>query len=264
MPRYTKRKLFTYEFKGRERRALLWRKSLYEEWFEYAKLYESLGGRVPRAFGKLGHREFEDWWRDEKFGFELFCEPVMGNLCEVEKDGKKRQVNRLLLSIDLVADQDLVLSAFKRALREHSESHDYVSQAKFQPSLPMQQLKPAKLKLARETFVLTEQFQKLGGGAGRYSRVVRRIWQYPAFARPLTKREDVYIAPKHISKRNRGEWHDELASSSKSGNRQKRLKWDKAKNDEFERWEKSMLRKVTRHRKVVLDAFKSIENGAFP
>ena len=264
MPSWTKRKLFTFKFKGRERRALLWRKSVYEEWFEYAKLFQSQGGKLPRAFGNLTNRRFEDWWRDENFGFELFCEPVMGDLCEVATSKRKQEPNKLLLSVDVRADYDLVLSAFKKILREQGDSYEYVSQAKFQPSLPMSQLKPEKLRQARETYMLTEQLQRVRRKKGQHKRVVRRLWQYPSYATPHFKREELYIAPEHISARNRGQWHDELVSDGKSGIRQKRLVWDIEKSTDFFNWEKSMLRKVTRHRKVVLDAFKSIESGTFP
>ena len=49
MPKWTKKKLFTVRFKNRQPRALLWRKSVYKEWYEFALLAETL----PTEFGDL-------------------------------------------------------------------------------------------------------------------------------------------------------------------------------------------------------------------
>jgi len=74
MSDFTKRHLYTFEFKDRPRRALLWRKEVYQEWFAYAKLAGV--GNYPDEFGNLEEfSDFESWWKHPEYGFELFCEP---------------------------------------------------------------------------------------------------------------------------------------------------------------------------------------------
>ena len=104
--RWTNRKLFTVRFKGREPRALLWRKPVYKEWFLYAKLAQELGKKIPKAFGNLKKfDDFEDWWRHPKYGFELFCEKPMGELVqETQPNRSKLQPDELLLKINLKGD----------------------------------------------------------------------------------------------------------------------------------------------------------------
>lgn len=159
--RFTKRKLFTYRFKGREPRALLWRKGVFREWFEYGLLHQERGGNLPPEFGWLSDfKSFEEWWRHPEYGFELFCEPRVDDLAKVlSEPPKETDANTALISVSLIGDKELIVRDFKRALRSLSVPADYRSRARFQPSKEMQFLKPKKLSSYRETFLLTEEMK---------------------------------------------------------------------------------------------------------
>ena len=170
--KWTKRKLFPVTFKGREPRMLLWKKAVYEEWFHYAKLAQQNKRRIPRAFGNLKKFDnFEDWWRDPKYGFELFCEKPVGKLVdEVKGDESNLGANQILVKVDLTGDLDIIVDAFERYLKTKDVSDTYESNARFQPSRPMKNIaigtqdtrsykrdgkSENKLKTYRETYLLT-------------------------------------------------------------------------------------------------------------
>jgi len=157
MPKWTKRKLFTFAFKGRERRALLWRKDVYAEWFEYAKIAQQQGLTVPISFGDLSSfGNFEEWWKDPMYGFELFCEPVLNNAVTV-LDSPPTFVakNHTLLDIDLNMDQDKLIDLVTRSIKQkQGKQVEYESQALFQPRKEMKRIKTEHLKLCRKTWLL--------------------------------------------------------------------------------------------------------------
>jgi hypothetical protein len=137
---WKKRKLFTVKFKGREPRALLWRKKVYEEWFNYAKLAQERKYKIPRAFGNLRKFEnFEEWWRDERYGFELFCEKPMEELVTETTKGRLLD-NEILLKINLKGDLDIIKREIDRILKEKDIQEEYISNARFQPSRPMKHI----------------------------------------------------------------------------------------------------------------------------
>ena len=228
--RWTKRKLFTVKFKDREPRQLLWRKDVYEEWFNYARLYLNRGGKVPKEFGDLwSFSDFEDWWKDPNFGFELFCEPPLEAMVETVGSSYKEKLgaDEILLKINLRADPDILGAELKRVLQSFELGDEYKSRARFQPSKPMRHLKfksaAGSLREMRETFELSEQMT--------HREVCERLGWIKV------KEEDFLV-------RN-------------AGNK------EEAKKD-YLAFLKGRLRRVIRHRKFVLDAFRSIEKGSFP
>lgn len=168
---WLKRKLMTVRFKGREPRPLLWKKKVYEEWFYYAKMAQERKRKIPRAFGNLKKfTNFEDWWRDERYGFELFCERPMRELVkEVASKGQRLESDEILIRVNLKGDMEVIERDFKKLLREKDTGDDYTSNAKFQPSRPMKHIavgvtesdfgdykRDNKLARYRETFLLSE------------------------------------------------------------------------------------------------------------
>lgn len=139
---WTKRKLFTVTFKGREPRALLWRKGVYKEWFEYAKLAQKIGRKIPRAFGNLRKfDDFEDWWRHPDYGFELFCEKPTGDLVQEVTDKKaKLEPDEILLKVNLKGDLEIINRDIRKLLITKDVQDEYTSNARFQPSRSMKHL----------------------------------------------------------------------------------------------------------------------------
>ena len=225
---WTKRKMFTVSFKDRPRRALLWRKPLYREWFEYVKLYEEVKGKKPppfRAFGTVNGVKFEDWWRDPSYGFELFCEPEMTDLVTVVDGRSKTVPNTITVAVKVNADNELIERAFKALLRTLSPHEEYQSQARFQPSAPMKHLKPEKLKQAREAYLLSEQTPQKEAIKRLYKRGERAELQYDENGKLLVS------DPRTV---------------------------------EFQNWEKGKLRVLSYHRKTVKQIFANLEKGQFP
>ena len=182
---WVKKKLFTVNFKGRLPRALLWRKAVYEEWFYYAKMAQERKIKIPRAFGNLRKfDDFEEWWRHEKYGFELFCEPHIPSLT-TEVKGKPSKLNQdeILVKVNLKGELDLILRDFNRLLKDKDTDKEYTSQARFQPSRPMKHIpvgsqinaegrdwRENKLRTYRETYLLYEEI-------GDYKEVaIKRGW----------------------------------------------------------------------------------------
>jgi len=155
---WTKKKLFTVRFKGRKPRALLWRKSVYREWFEYARLAQGSGRNIPREFGDLRRFDtFEEWWRHPDYGFELFCEPYMDEGARVLPEPPARiEQDNILITINLNADREKLIQIISKLLKENHVSEEYSSLARYQPSKDMKYLKPDKLKSYRRTWLLTE------------------------------------------------------------------------------------------------------------
>ena len=182
---WIKKKLFTVNFKGRLPRALLWKKGVYEEWFYYAKMAQERKIKIPRAFGNLRKFEhFEDWWRDERYGFELFCEPFVDKLAsEVINKRCKLDEDEMLVKVNLKGDLDLIIRDFTIMLKDKDTEKEYTSQARFQPSKPMKHIaigtqesdfgnfkRENKFKTYRETYLLFEDIRD-------YKEVaIRRGW----------------------------------------------------------------------------------------
>lgn len=258
MGKWTKRKLFTFQLEDRPRRALLWRKSLYAEWFEYAKLSQLMGGRIPRAFGDLQEfKNFEEWWRHPDYGFELFCEPVLLDTVTELTGRKSKAANTLNLTVRLDVDPDLVLRDFKNLLHKRAERIDYQSQARFKPSAAMQALKPDKLRHARIAFEVSE-FATEGK---TQLDVIFELSKMKAMI-PKAKNSEIK-KPEPERRRLQSPYHIaeyELPVFDEEG----RLIKQTVASKPFEEWQKRKLRLLSYHRRMVKEAFKSIENGTFP
>ena len=162
---WTKKKLFTVRFKGRKPRALLWRKAVYREWFEYAKLAQRNGRNIPPEFGDLNSfNGFEEWWRHPDYGFELFCEPYMDEGVKLLSEPPEIiEPDNILVSVNLNADREKLEQLFSKILKQKNISEEYSSMARFQPSRDMKYFKidfrnnkNNKLRLAREAWVLSQ------------------------------------------------------------------------------------------------------------
>lgn len=240
--RWTKRKLLSFQFKDRPRRALLWRKATYELWYKFAKIHQANGGSIPKEFGDLKQfEEFEDWWRHPKYGFELFCEPEYEKLVQPSSGKKNKDPNVVRFDVRINADRELILRDFELALKKVNEHHEYQSQARFQPSLPQQQLKLQKLEQALEGYLLSETMV--------HRRAIRRLFtmqegEIPHFKRVLT----------HKPKPNN---RDDLIPA-------RVLIRDEAKCMGYDRWVIKKMRLLSRQRKLVREAFDHIESGTFP
>lgn len=241
--RWTKRKIQTFQFKGRPARGLMWKKSVYREWFEYVKLYRSIHKKNPapfRTFGNVSKFEFEEWWRDERYGFELFCEPEADDLVKVVDGRSSAEPNTVTLQVALNADPELTLRDFKRLMRELGSSTEYVSRARFQPSAPPKALKPDKLKQAREAFVISENTRTQTEAIIQLSKI-----PLPPKA-DGTRRLNPYLMLQH-----------QQPTYKENG------KLDLTQG-EFANWRLSKLRVLSNHRKTVSDILKRLEAGVFP
>lgn len=157
---YINRNLQTFQFKGRARRGLLWKKALYKEWFEYCLLAE----KYPDDFGNLSSfSSFEAWWRDPEYGFELFCEPLEPlPVKEIEHSVlQEENSERLIVSIDLNADIKKILFNLENLLkRKKLKTKPFESKARYQPSKPARHVKLQKLKRYRLSYVLQKEGKK--------------------------------------------------------------------------------------------------------
>lgn len=248
--RWKKRKLFTFEFKDRARRGLLHRKAVYREWFEYAKLAQARGIKVHRAFGNLKEWEFEDWWRDERYGFELFCEQEQQLVAQVDKAGKLKE-GEVLLKFNVSSDAEQLREEMLRVLHALTEHQEYQSTARFKIKTEAKQIKLAKLREARETFVLTEQM--------KHRRAIRRL---------QTQVEKYNIHTGESSYQSQA-WLPSYLTLETARRKNGQLKWASAREssimEAYRNWEKAALRKVARHRSLVLKILNSgcFERGEF-
>jgi len=235
---WIKKKLYTVNFKGRKPRALLWKKAVYEEWFYYAKMAQEREIKIPRAFGNLRKFDsFEDWWRNEKYGFELFCEPYIDSLAtEVTGKQGKLEEDEILFKVNLKGDFDLILRDFTRLLKDKDTDKEYTSQARFKPSRPMKHIpvgsqinaegrdwRENKFKTFRETYLLFEEL-------GDYKEVaIQQNWLEDDITKAKDKETGEQLFPFEYQKR--------------IDNRRK---------------------KVKRQIEQVERIFKSVSNGTFP
>ena len=279
----TSRKLLSFEFKDRPRRALLWKKATYELWFRYAKLHQRNGGKIPRAFGDLSKFSFEEWWRHEKYGFELFCEPAHEDLVSVADGRTKATEDSILMKVRMNADTDLILRDFKTLLNRLQTHNEYQSKARFQPSHSQQQIKLEKLAEALNAYITSESMLHRRAIHKLYN--IRRA-ELPKYERYKTHilMDDKYAASDKSKAARRlrdgrlmklrnvatanldsGVTISGASDNSDSGVwsiAQHRLK--RVPNALYENWVVRKVRLLSRQRKVARAVFKSIENGTFP
>lgn len=145
--KWTKRKHFTYAFKGRLPRALLWNKWVYEVWFDYALKAQKQGGNIPQDFGDLSDFEsFEDWWRHPDYGFELFCEPYE-QIVQVIDEVESRDPEFIYLKVSQQSDKEKLIREVARVIRDVHTEKEYSSKARYRPSvLSMKNLKERQLR----------------------------------------------------------------------------------------------------------------------
>ena len=129
---YVKRRLQTFRFTGRPARGLYWKKDIYKEWFEWAKL----AGTYPNDWGPLGEfHDFEDWWKHPLYGFELFCEPAEQPAIEVLDAGATVTDDKLVIAINKQADPEKALLMVRNLLKKQLRPlKSFESRARYAPS----------------------------------------------------------------------------------------------------------------------------------
>lgn len=279
----TSRKLLSFEFKDRPRRALLWKKATYELWFRFAKVHQRNGGKIPRAFGDLSKFTFEEWWRHEKYGFELFCEPAHEDLVSVADGRTKVTEDSILMKVRMNADTDLILRDFKTLLNRLQTHNEYQSKARFQPSHSQQQIKLDKLAEALNAYITSERML--------HRRAIHKLYDIRRAELPKYDRYKTHIlmddkyAASDKSKAARRLRNERLkytrdmttmsldSSAEQYGGSQDSVSgvWNVAQNRLkrvpnalYENWVVRKTRLLSRQRKVARDVFKSIEKGTFP
>ena len=154
---------------------MFWRKAIYKEWFEYAKI-SPLG--YPTEFGDLSLYTFEEWFTE--IGFDLFAEPpievplqkvlIKSELPENTEFQKLKSKslktitpatatdkNTAFLMIDLEGDRDSINLIFDNFLNNNLKEHTEIkSKAMFQPSKKPEHIKIATLKKYREAYIMRE------------------------------------------------------------------------------------------------------------
>ncbi len=138
---WIKRNALTFQFKGRPRRGLFWRKKVYGLWFEYAKASPR---KVPEEFGDLSSfNSFEEWWRHPDYGFELFCEPVEEPAVKVVAEIDQDNPEYIFLRVNLNEEPQKLKLLFKGLLKKHQSNKriQKKSQARFQPSVAQKHMK---------------------------------------------------------------------------------------------------------------------------
>lgn len=249
--RYKSRKLQTFEFKGRQRRGLMWKKEVYELWFRFAKIHQQNGGKVPREFGDLSQFTFSEWWAHPKYGFELFCEPYAESSAQVVDSRAKTQANEILLKVNVNTDEDILMRDIRIALREFSSEHlEYRSMARFKPSVPQKGLKMAKLWEALDAYLMSEKMI--------HRRAIHRIYDKTG------PEERKFEKQRFFRQKKVGTRVDEFGKENpvfETEAYQRRV-W--IQNHKYDTWVVNKMRALSYQRKVVRNAFKSIENGTFP
>jgi hypothetical protein len=249
MPNWTKRKLQTYQFKGRPRRALLWRKSIYEEWFHYIRLYhEHTGKRLKRFkdWGDINSLSFAEWWKDPVYGFELFCEPEAPELVRVIDGRSRPEPNTIDLRVALNADIEITIRDLRKTLSDKGAHSEYQSQARYQPSQPMAHIKPDKLRQARYAFEVSESSINQNYALDSLAK------KFPvAPKKDGTRRLNPYLRLPHQEPE-----FDETGKHILSDGTYK--------EGGYSDWRLSKLRVLSYQRKAVTKIFEALECGCFP
>ena len=153
--RYVKRRLQTFRFAGRAPRGLFWKKDVYREWYEWAKL----AGVYPADWGNLDQfDDFEDWWKHPEYGFELFCEPAEQPPLTVLQAGAPVTDDNLVLAIDKSADPEKVLVMVRNLLKKHLKAQPkQESRARYAPSKHGKYIKLDVLRRYRFAYTLMKE-----------------------------------------------------------------------------------------------------------
>jgi hypothetical protein len=149
---YVKRRLQTFRFAGRPARGLYWKKDVYREWFEWARL----ANNYPEDWGPLNEFEdFEDWWKHPQYGFELFCEPPEEPAIEVLQRGATVGDN-LVISVNKSADPEKALLMIRNLLKKaiRTKATGQISQALYSPSKNGKYIKLNVLRRYRLAYTL--------------------------------------------------------------------------------------------------------------
>jgi hypothetical protein len=149
---YVKRRLQTFRFAGRPARGLYWKKDVYREWFEWARL----ANNYPKDWGPLNEFEdFEDWWKHPQYGFELFCEPPEQPAIEVLQPGATVGDN-LVISVNKSADPEKALLMIRNLIKKtiRPKATGQVSQARYSPSKHGKYIKLNVLRRYRLAYTL--------------------------------------------------------------------------------------------------------------
>jgi len=152
---YVKRRLQTFRFAGRAPRGLYWKKDVYREWYDWAKL----AGVYPADWGNLDQfDDFEDWWKHPEYGFELFCEPAEKPPLAVLQPGDPVTDDSLFLAIDKSADPEKVLVMVRNLLKKQLKtSPKQESRARYAPSKHGKYIKLDVLRRYRFAYTLMKE-----------------------------------------------------------------------------------------------------------
>lgn len=151
---YVKRRLQTFRFAGRPARGLYWKKDIYREWFEWAKL----AGKYPADWGPLEQfPDFEDWWKHPQYGFELFCELPEQEPVQVIETGVCAPVGNLVVAINLNADPEKALLMLRNLVKKHVKKKPAspTSRARYAPSKHAKYIKLEVLRRYRLAYTLS-------------------------------------------------------------------------------------------------------------
>lgn len=219
-------------------------------WYRYAKVHQTRGGKLPAEFGDLrGFSTFEEWWRHPEYGFELFCEPPTGPLVELVDSHEKPATGTVVVAVRVNADRELILRDFQVLLKRINSFEQYRSQARYQPSLPQQQLKLKKLEEALQAFLVSETML--------HRRAIRRLYKRGPGERPFFHRVDEIVEVPGPSTASGAHPTSHFVTRG-------RLRNDPTRSERFDLWYLRKMRLLSRQRKVVRDVFASIEKGRFP
>ena len=207
--RWKKRKLFTFQFKGRLPRALLWNKWVYELWFRYCQIAAAENQSIPTEFGDINaFEDFESWWRHPDYGFELFCEQYE-KPAELVSDPSDQDSDALYIKISKRSDPEVVYKDVKRILNTALESEEYSSTARFQPSVSsMRNINREQLTNYTKVYDLSKSMtdQQIAYEMGFLTKPNGQDWSINDFMRPIPAHEKGTIYESSIRKEAELEW----------------------------------------------------------
>ncbi|WP_415902820.1 hypothetical protein ACMXYR_02770 [Neptuniibacter sp. QD29_5] len=251
MGKWIKQRERTFPMHG-IRRALWWRKDLYREWFNYAKL----SGKYPKQFGNLDNCEFEEWWKTKGLGFDLFCEPYTEDYAKTIKASEAEDKQRhVLLEVYLNDDIDHLLQLVKRELKKKKPKAPEKSQAQFVPSKSAKHMR-LYIDDVRKT-KKSDMDMRLAHPRKIYEMTQQGMSNLDiAFAMGYLDYKDNNGNLKHKGK-DVYEW--KKAITGKRGEVR-----DLENNEEYGTIIESAFRRIARDRKRCKDMFANIAKGTFP
>ena len=96
---------------------------------------------------------FEEWWKHDVYGFNLFCEPVVEKPLIVTNEITDTDDYKYL-RIDMNGRPEALRHMFNKFLDKNLKPQtDILSRARFQPSKKQGHIKLEKLKRYRETYI---------------------------------------------------------------------------------------------------------------